>query len=449
MDFIRSGLHERPAHGINGMKAANEGFRIRRRGLTLTACLLAVAALAACSGKKEMRPTSPGTVPVTIAAVVRKSVPLQVTSIGTVEAYSTVQVKAQVNGQVTGVHFTEGQDVNKGDLLFTIDPRPFEADLQKQTATLAKDEAQLTNARAQARRYEELQKQGVVAREQAESVITNAQALEATVNADKAAVDAARLQLQYTKIYAPISGRTGNVGVKAGNLVKANDVPVLVTINQISPIFADFTVPEQTLGDIKRYMTGGKLRVTAQTAGQPPVEGALTFVDNAVDATTGTIHLKATFENNRRLLWPGQFVTTTLTLATQADATVVPSQAVLNGQQGTYVYVAKKDNTAESRGVVVERTNGQETVIRSGLEPGETVITDGQLRLVSGSRLEVKAAYTPPASAAPLPPGAPQDPTSVAARDVPLVSSPPALAPTDNGNSAAQRRPNNKQEAER
>lgn len=431
------------------MKAASKIFGWRRRA-ALAAGLLAVAALAACTGNKEARSTGPATVPVTIATVARKSVPLQVTSIGTIEPYSTVQVKAQVNGQVMGVHFTEGQDVNKGDLLFTIDPRPFEADLQKQTATLAKDEAQLANARAQARRYEELQKQGVVAREQAEAVITNAQALEATVNADKAAVDASRLQLQYTRIYAPISGRTGNVGVKAGNLVKANDVPVLVTINQVSPIFADFTVPEQTLPEIKRYMANGKLRVTAQAGSQPPVDGALTFVDNTVDSTTGTIHLKATFDNNRHLLWPGQFVNTVLTLGTQADATVVPTQAVLNGQQGTYVYVARKDNTAESRAVVVERTNGMEALIRSGLQPGEVVITDGQLRLVPGARLEVKSAYVPPASA-PLPSGAAQDPTSVAARDVPLANVPPALNSPESGTSVAPARPRagTKQETER
>lgn len=438
------------------------------RASTLNTCLRTVLAamslaallfLAACSGNDANPKTGrvrEMSVPVTVATATSKSMPVQITAIGTVEAYSTVMIKSQVNGQIVGMHFTEGQDVKKGDLLFTIDPRPFQADLDKQIATLAKDEAQLANAKAQARRWEELKNQGVAAKEQADAIITTAQAMEATVNADRAAVEASRVQLQYTKIYAPISGRTGNVTVKEGNLVSANGAVSLVTINQISPIFATFTVPEQSLTDIKRYMASGRLTVTAQPQGQPPVEGKLTFVDNTVDATTGTIKLKATFENTNRLLWPGQFVTSVLTLATQRDATVIPSQAVLNGQQGTYVYVAKKDNTVESRNVIVQRTNGLEAVIASGVQPGESVIADGQLRLVPGAKIEVKGAYVPPGST-PLPPGSPTDPTTVAARDVPIVNVPPAITAADagssatttgNGNNKNARTPG-KQEAER
>jgi len=407
------------------------------RTAVAAASLVALAFLIGCSGNDanpkagRVRDTS---VPVTVATAVSKSMPVQVTAIGTVEAYSTVMIKSQVNGQITGMHFTEGQDVKKGDLLFTIDPRPFQADLDKQNATLAKDEAQLANARAQAKRWEELKNQGVAAKEQADAIITTAQAMEATVNADRAAVEASRVQMQYTKIYAPISGRTGNVTVKEGNLVTANGGVSLVTINQISPIFATFTVPEQSLTDIKRYMAAGRLTVTAQPQGQPPVEGKLTFIDNSVDASTGTIKLKATFENTNRVLWPGQFVTSVLTLSTQRDATVIPSQAVLNGQQGTYVYIAKKDNTVESRNVVVQRTNGLETVIASGVQPGESVIADGQLRLVPGAKIEVKGAYVPPSSA---PPGASTDPTTVAARDVPLANVPPAMTAPDPSSSAA------------
>ena len=412
---------------MNATKKLASSFRIG----ALAGAMLLAALLAACSSNSVPEAKGRGrggdqSVPVTTAIAQHKSMPVQITSIGTVEAYSTVMIKSQVNGQIVDMHFTEGQDVRKGDLLFTIDPRPFQADVDKQIATLAKDEAALANARAQAKRWEELKNQGVAAKEQADTIITNAQTMEATVNADRAAVEASKVQLQYTKIYAPISGRTGNVSVKVGNIVSANGTAPLVTINQITPIFATFNVPEQTLSDIKRYMAAGHLTVTAQPQGQPAVQGKLTFVDNAVDSTTGTIKLKATFENTNRALWPGQFVTSVLTLATQRDATVIPSQAVLNGQQGTYIYVAKKDNTVESRNVVVERTNGLESVISSGVQPGESVIADGQLRLVPGARIEVKGAYVPPSSA-PLPGGTGNDPTSVAARDVPIVNVPPAM----------------------
>src|SRR6266404_2630445 len=306
--------------------------------------LIALAALTACSQKQDTRQQGPPSVPVAVTKVEQQDIPIQVTSIGTVEAYSTVQIKSQVAGQIMGVHFQQGQDVKKGALLFTIDRRPFEADLARMQAALAKDQAQFTNARAQAARWTLLQKEGVVAREQAEQIVTNAQALEATVNADKAAVEASRLQLQYCEIYAPITGRTGDLMVHAGNLVKANDVPPLVTINQITPIYVDFALPEQSLALVKRYMAQGKLSVAAGIPNETaPAKGTLTFVDNAVDPATGTIKLKGTFENSERKLWPGQFVNTVLTLTVETNAVVVPSAAIQSSQQGQYVYVVKAD----------------------------------------------------------------------------------------------------------
>jgi len=359
-----------------------------------SAALLALAALAGLSAcaKKDTRAQTAPTVPVTVATAAQKDMPVEITTIGTVEAYSTVQIKPNIGGQITNVYFTQGQDVKKGDLLFTIDKRPLEAALLGAKATLAKDEAQLANARAQEARWTQLQKEGVVAREQAEQIATNAQALEATVNADRAAVEASRVQLQYTDIYAPISGRTGDLMIHAGNLVKANDTPFLVTINQVTPIYVDFSVPEQSLALVKGAMARGKLPVLANIPNEPAKQqGNLTFVDNAVDPATGTIKLKATFENNERKLWPGQFVNTILTLAIEPGRVVIPAAAIQTGQQGPYVYVVKPDRTAESRAVVVERTLNNEAVIASGVKPGETVVTDGQLRVNPGvSKLDFK-----------------------------------------------------------
>jgi membrane fusion protein, multidrug efflux system len=374
----------------------------RRLGaIAITAA--ALLPLFACADKKAAKQGPPPSVPVTVATVLQKDIPVQVTSIGTVEPFSAVAIKAQVNGQITGVHFNEGQDVKAGDLLFTLDRRPFEAELRRAESTQAKDQAQLANARAQAARYAELQKQGVVAREQADTVITNAQALEATVDADKAMVESAQVQLQYCTITAPIAGRTGNLMVHAGNLVKANDTPALVTINQISPIYAEFAVPEQALSQIKKYMAGGKLAVLAVLPNEPPISGVLSFVDNAVDSATGTIKLKGTFANAERKLWPGQFVNMVLTLTTENNAVVVPAQAIQTGQQGQYVFVVKSNKTAEQRIVVVERIVQNEVVVRSGLQPGETVVTDGQVRLVPGSPVEIKSANNgqPQSSSAP------------------------------------------------
>jgi multidrug efflux system membrane fusion protein len=329
-------------------------------------------------------------VPVKVGKVERRPAPLQIAAIGNIQPYSTVSVKSQVGGQLVGVHFSEGQEVHKGQLLFTIDPRPFEAALEQAQATRAKDLAQAANAQADAERYRGLVREGVVAQQQYDTTRANADALKAAVDADQAAIETARLQLSYTKIYSPIEGRTGNLLVHEGNLVKENDVP-LVVINQIEPIYGVFSVPGQYLADITRYQARHALRVSAspKDSNQPGVDGVLTFIDNNVDTTTGTIQLKATFPNINNALWPGEFVDVAVTLTTQPNAIAVPSQAIQTGQDGQFVFVVKPDQTVESRPVVVDRTQGAFAIVSRGLQPGETVVTDGQLRLVPGSRITV------------------------------------------------------------
>lgn len=370
----------------------NSGFvkTADKVGLFIVSILL-IAYLPACYGGKSQPPKKPA-VPVTAAAVIQKTVPVQLTAIGNVEAYSTVSVKSQIGGILTRVHFKEGQDVNKGDLLFTIDPRPYEAALKQAEANLAKDTAQLENARVEVHRYEELVKKGYVAQQQYDQIRTNAASLEATVNADKAQVENAGLQLKYCYIYSPITGRTGNLIANEGNLIKANADNPMVVINQIQPVYVSFSVPEQYLAEIKKYMSDGKVKVEAIITKDEdhPVEGVLTFVDNAVDISTGTIKLKATFGNKDRRLWPGQFVNVIMTLTTQPNAVIVPSQAIQTGQKGQYVFLIKKDLTVEIRPVVIARTMNGEAVVERGLQPGDKVVTDGQLRLVPGAKVELK-----------------------------------------------------------
>jgi multidrug efflux system membrane fusion protein len=351
-----------------------------------------VVGLGGCGKEQAAAPAMP-TVPVVAAQAERKTVPVEIRAIGNVEAYSNVSIKAQVTGLVTAVHFHEGQDVHRGDVLFEIDKRPFEVALQQAEADYARDTAKAQNTRMQAGRYAKLYEQGVAAREQYDSILADANSQEASVRSDQAAIDNAKLNLEYCTIKSPIDGRTGSVLVYPGNLTKANDVPILVVINQLVPIYVNFAVPEQYLADVKRYMAAGSLRVMGQIPDQPGAseQGALTFIDNSVDNTTGTIHMKATFPNTQRKLWPGQFVTIVLTLTSEPNVIVVPSSAINVSQNGQFVYVVNSDNTAESRTVVTGRTIGGETVITSGLQPGETVVTDGQLRLVSGARVSLKA----------------------------------------------------------
>lgn len=376
----------------------------------LCAFVLAVAT-AACSGGEAKSASAPGggssanaaggrggrggqnaEVPVTVATVEKKSVPLEIEGIGTVIAATTVQVRAQITGEMTAVHFKEGEDVREGQVLIELDRRPLEAALHQAEATLQRDIAQMNNAKASAARYHDLQQRGIATREQVDQISTQAAAFEATVNADRAAVENAKVQLEYATIEAPISGRTGLLQVHPGNLVRAQDTTPIVTINRITPVYVSFAVPEAQLPDLKRYLAAGQLMVRATPPGDtaPPSLGRVNFIDNAVDATTGTIKVKGTFPNNDRRLWPGQFVNVRVTLTSDPNAVVVPSAAVQNGQQGTYVFVVKADKTVELRAVTVARTKNAETVIQDGLKPGETVVTDGQIRLVPGSRIAVK-----------------------------------------------------------
>lgn len=357
--------------------------------------------------------------PVTVANVAQRNVPIDIEVIGNVEAYSTVSVKAQVGGQLVKVFFNEGDFVHKGDQLFEIDQRPLQATanqleannardqalLGQAEANLARDSAQLGYLQSQAARYAELFKQGIVSKDQTEQVQANANAFSQAVNADRAAIKSARaqveaskaslenarVQLSYTSIRSPIDGRTGNLAVKLGNVVVPNSVD-LMTINQVQPVYVTFSVPEARLAEIKRYMAQGRIPVYATTQdGQGQADtGVLTFTDNAVDPTTGTIKLKGTFPNPERRLWPGQFVRVVLRLTTQPNGIVVPNQAVQTGQDGQFVFVVKADQTVEMRPVVTGARVEQQIVIAKGLQPGETVVTEGQLRLGPGSKVRLR-----------------------------------------------------------
>jgi multidrug efflux system membrane fusion protein len=327
--------------------------------------------------------------------VVRKDMPLEVGVIGSVEAYSTVTVRAQITGELEAVHFQQGDDVQEGQELFTLDRRPLEAALQQASAVLARDSATAANAKAILDRAEQLVQRGIVAREQRDTARTQLAALEATVAADRAALENATVQLQYATIRAPISGRTGALIVTAGNLVRANDQTPLVTINQVTPIFVTFAFPEAMLAELRRYMARGELQVEARLANDASggrAFGKITFVDNVVDQTTGTIKIKGTFANENRVLWPGQFANVVVRMTTDANAIVVPSAAVQTGPDGNYVYVIKPDQTVELRAVTVARVAGAEAVIKEGVAAGDSVVTDGHLRLVPGSHVSVRDA---------------------------------------------------------
>jgi len=333
--------------------------------------------------------SAPRTVPVTVAQAKRRDMPVILTAIGNVSPMQSVQVKSMVTAEIMQVHIAVGQDVKKGQLLFTLDPRSFQADLAKAQGQLAKDEAAAANARTDQKRYHSLLKEGVVAQQQYDAMDASAAQYDAAVQADKAAVESARVNLQYTKIYSPITGRAGDILVHAGNLIKANDA-AMVVLNQMSPIYADFSVPEKNLENIRKYMSAGSLKVVATLpeSSAPLAEGKVAFIDNSVDRATGTIALKAEFVNQQRTLWPGQFVNINLQLTTERNATVVPTQAVQNGQQGPYIFVVKPDKSVEARNVELGPADKTEVVIRKGVAAGETVVTDGQVRIVPGSHVE-------------------------------------------------------------
>jgi multidrug efflux system membrane fusion protein len=345
-------------------------------------------------------------VPVVAEKAALKNMPIDVTAIGTVEAFATVSVRAQVTGPLLEASFEEGDFVRAGQTLFKIDPRPYETDLERARATLARDKAVAANNRSQAERYQKLLAEGVVPAQQVDTFMSAAEAADATVASDEAAIRQAQLNLDYCTIRAPIDGYTGKIMVQPGNLVRASDA-ALVVINQINPIYVNFAVPQQHLGDIKRYMAQGRLPVTAAMPNEAsaPERGILNFVDNAVDPSTGTIRLRAEFQNGRNRLWPGLFVNAMLRLSERPNTLVVPSQAISTNQDGQYVYVVKADQTVETRPVVTGAAIEGETIILDGLQAGETVVVDGQLRLVPGARAEItnRAAEdvpTPPSGAA-------------------------------------------------
>lgn len=410
----------------------------------LTACA-ASNAQSSKSGKAEKPP-----VPIVSATVTRQTMPLLVQTTGTVQAYSTVNVKSQVAGQLTQVFFREGQIVHKGDLLFRIDPRSLqaavdqavanrakaiaqvtqaqaqlnqaEAQVNQAKANVAKSTAQAKNAIAQADRYTTLLNQGAVSRDQADQYRTNAEAQQATVAADQssvgnaqaavesaranlenaqasvsaanAAIDNAKVQLSYTAIYSPIDGRLGQLNVNQGNLVKDNDTNPLVTISQIHPIYVEFAIPQRQLADLKKYQAQGKLRVeaTIPNDARPPVQGEVVFVDSGVDPSTGTIKLKAKFANEDDRLTPGQFVNVALRLTEDTNALVVPAPAVQTGQNGPFVYVIQPDETVAARPVTVGQTVQTQTVIKSGLQAGDRIVIDGQFNLAPGAKVREKGA---------------------------------------------------------
>ena len=346
------------------------------------------------AGRGGGRGEGAAAVPVTTAHVVEKAVPVDVTTIGTGEALSTVEVRAQVAGPLTSVQFTEGQDVEKGQLLFTIDPRPFEVAVQQAEAALAKDQAQAKGTEQIRARNEDLFKRELLARSDYDASVTAATGAAAMVQVDSAALETAKLQLQYTKILAPVSGRTGALLVHQGSLVRSTDTTPLVVINQIAPIRVVFAVPGQYLSTIRANQAKSPLLAEASMPGSttPVSGGTVSFIDNTIDTTTGTIKLKATFPNTNHQLWPGALVETRLRLSVDPHALVVPAGAVQNGQQGQYVFVVGSDRTVSMRPVTVARTSGDDAVVSAGLKAGEEVVTDGQLRLVPGSRITVKGA---------------------------------------------------------
>jgi membrane fusion protein, multidrug efflux system len=362
--------------------------RTRVLALAAGAALLAAPA---CS-QEQAKTAAPDAVPVIVAAVEQKDMPVELTEIGTVQAYATVGVRAQVGGVLEKVGFREGQDVHAGDLLFALDARPYDAALKSAGAALERDSALVETARREVERYADLAKKEYVNQDEYDKIRTNAASLEAAVRADQAAVDLARLNLQYCTIRSPIAGRTGQLMVNAGNVVKANADDPMVVINQIEPIYVTFAVPEQELPPIQARAAQGSLEVlaTLTDGGGEPHAGSLTFLDNAVDRSTGTVRLKATFPNQDRAFWPGQFVNARLRVSTQAGAVVVPTQALQTGQKGPYVFVVKADQSVDSRAVTPGAAVGAETIILKGLEKGETVVTDGQLRLVPGTKIVVK-----------------------------------------------------------
>jgi membrane fusion protein, multidrug efflux system len=390
------------------------------KALVVVVSLVAFIASCSSSPQAESGPMTPPAVPVSVGKAVEETVPIQVTAVGNVEPFASVGVKAQVGGPLLSVKFSEGASVTKGDLLFEIDSRPFrealrqaeaavkknEAELRAAEANLERDRARLKNAQAEAARFQQLSKEGISTRMQEDEIRTTAEvaiqsvradeasieSIRAELDSDRSAVEQAKLNLSYSEIRAPISGRTGNLLLNAGNLVQANSEDPLVVINQIAPVFVKFGVPERYLASIARQNARSRLAIEV-TAGDPAgktIRGTLAVIDNTVDAATGTIHLKGHFDNRGGELWPGQFVNVVLVIDKQI-ATVIPAEAIQSGQQGPFVYVVKPDETVEARPLTVGQTIGGKAIVESGVMAGETVVTDGQSRLFPNAKVTIAA----------------------------------------------------------
>ncbi len=373
-----------------------DAVNFRRVGLVVLLAFGQTQLLTACSGKSSQAIETPAkrsveAVPVLVGSVAQRAMSLRIEGIGNVEVLASVAIKSRVDGQITKMLFADGDEVAKGQMLFQIDSRPYVAELKQAQAAMQKDQAQLQHARSQERRYQDLLNKNFVSKESYAQIKLTADSATATVRADEAAIENAKLRLEYAGIRAPIAGQTGKIFVQEGNLVKANDTNALVVINQLNPIYVNFSVPEQHLTDVRKAMAADTLVVQAQQPdGTGIASGKLTFVDNSVDTTTATIKLKATFDNKDKALWPGQFVKVALILGEQKNAVVVASRAVLTGPKGQYVFVVGAQQTVDTRNIEVDRVDGADTVVRKGLAGGETVVIDGQSRLLPGSKISVK-----------------------------------------------------------
>ena len=380
------------------MSEAPPMTRTGRRVLLASAVVVALAAgglatyYTTDTRAKEARkaPKGPPAVPVAVAAAAQENVPIRVSAIGNVEAFLTVALKARVDGQIVAVNFREGQLVAKGAVLFRIDPRPYEAALRQAEANALRDRAAREQARSQAKRYQELLDKNFFSKEAYAQIRTNAETAEATAKASQAALENTRLNLEYCTIHSPLDGYVGKVLLQAGNMVRANDVNPLVVINQVRPIYVNFALPEQNLPDVRKYQAQSLLRVDVVPTdpAMSAATGQLIFIDNAVDPSTGTIRLRAQFENADATLWPGQFVNVRVQLYEKPDAIVVPSAALQTGPEGQYVYVIGDDSLADLRKITVERTEGDRAIV-SGLKKGERVVTRGQLRLGPKTRVQI------------------------------------------------------------
>jgi membrane fusion protein, multidrug efflux system len=359
---------------------------------------LVVGAISGCGREGSPQGAKGAAVPVVVAEVVRTAMPVELSAVGNVEPSATVEVRARVDGHIEQVSFTEGQEVTEGTPLFSLDRRPFAAQLAQAEANLARSRSQSDNARLEESRYVDLVKKKVVSEDQFAQIRTARESAEANVRADEAAIQTGRLQLEYSTVRAPIGGRTGEVLIQRGNLVKANDTKPLVVVNRMDPVYVTFAVPEQQVGAVRRAMERGPVavRATGPEADAVPVEGRLVFVDNAVIPDSGTLRLKALFDNPQRALWPGQFVTVVVVLGEQKDALVVPSQAIQVGPKGTHVFVVVAGQTVELRPVRVERTLRNQTVVAGGVAPGEHVVTVGQWRLRAGSLVDPRPEASAP-----------------------------------------------------